>query len=186
MYHDVSSSGYHYLQDKLVEDKVDFSGIGPIYLRSACERNYRRKSKEEKQQHNALILSSPGQMNTEQSEQNIQLLKCWRIPYQYGCFICDALLSNNSVLVPVDARLDLFTEHDVYLCDKQMCCAHHLVGSRLAPHQTIDITHYESASLPPSEVTQLVINLKDEMKRRRTQPHLRLSNPILDEEELKD
>ena len=67
-----------------------------------------------------------------------------------------------------------------------MCYAHHLVGSYLAPDQTIDISHYESASLTPSEVTQLVMNLKDELKRRHSQPHLSLSNPILDEEELKD
>ncbi|CAF2380335.1 unnamed protein product [Rotaria sp. Silwood2] len=126
-------------------------------------------------------------MNTEQSKQKIQLQQCWRIPYQpYACFICGTLLSNNSALVPDDAHLDLFIDYDVYVCDKQKCCAHHLVGSHLAPDQTIDISHYESASLTPLEVTQLVINLKDEMKRRRSQPHRSLSNPILDEEELRD
>ena len=98
-----------------------------------------------------MVLSNPGQMNTEQYEQNIQQQNCCRIPYQLDCFICGALLSNNSVLASTDARLDLFIEHDVYLCDKQMCCAHHLVGSHIAPDQTIDISHYESGSLTPSE-----------------------------------
>ncbi|CAF4196279.1 unnamed protein product, partial [Rotaria sordida] len=124
---------------------------------SSCERNYRRKNKEEKQQHQAFVPSSPGQMNTEQSKQKIQLQQCWRIPYQpYACFICGTLLSNNSALVPDDARLDLFIDYDVYVCDKQKCCAHHLVGSHLAPDLTIDISHYESASLTPLEVTQLI------------------------------
>ena len=174
------------MQDKLPEDNVDFLDIAPIYLCSTCERNYRRKSKEEKQQHEAFVPSNPGQMNTEQSKQNSQLQNCWKIPYQYGCFICGVLLSNKSVLVPADAPLDLFIEHDVYLYDRQMCFARHLVGSHLAPDQTIDISHYESASLMPLEVTRLVMHLKDEMKRRCSQPHFSLSNPILDEEELKD
>ena len=104
MYRNVSNSAHSYLQDKLVEDNVNFSDIGPIYLCSACERNYQRRSKE-KQQHEALVLLYPRPMNTEQSKQNSQLQKCWRIPYQYGCFICGALLSNNSVLVLADVRL---------------------------------------------------------------------------------
>ena len=88
--------------------------------------------------------------------------------------------------MPANARLDLFVEYDIYLCDKQMCRARHLVGSRYAPGQTIDMSHYESASLTPSEVTQLVVNLKDEMKRRHSRSHLSLPNPIQDKEELKN
>lgn len=186
-YRDISSSAYNYLQDELVEDNVVFSTVGSIYLCSACERNYRRKSTEEKQQHQAIISSDQEQMNTEQSEQKIQLHKCWRVAYQpHVCFLCGVRLSNISVLVPAAARLDLFIDHDVYVCDKQMCCDHHLVGLYLIPDQTIDTSHYQSASLTTSEVTQLVMDLKDEIKRRRSQPHLDLENPILDDEELKD
>ena len=49
-----------------------------------------------------------------------------------------------------------------------------------------DTNNFKEASKTSAEVMELVMHMKNELKQRRTQPHLSLLNETLDGEELKD
>lgn len=164
----VSTSGYSHLQDKLLEDNITFSTTKPTYLCSACERFYRRKNNEKKSLHQGHKSTTQEPRKRKQSEIKIPLEQCCTIPDQLTtCFICGSTLSNKSVIVPINARLDLFIEHDIYVSTEQKCCSQHLVGSHLNPDLIIDTSNYKEASLTSFEAMELVMHMKGELKRRR-------------------
>ena len=125
----VSTPVYSRLQDKLLEDNVLFSTNKLIYLCSAYERFYRRKNNEKKYKS-----TSQEPRKQKQSEEKILLEQCWRIfDPACTCFICGFSLSNKSVTLPINARLRLFIEDDIYISTEEKCCSHHLVGSYFNP-----------------------------------------------------
>ena len=125
----VSTPACSRLQGKLLEDNVVFSSNKLIYLCSACKRFYRRKNNEKKYKSTS---QEPRKRN--QSEEKILLEQCWRIAEQaYTCFICGTSLSNKCVTLPINERLHLFIEDDIYISTEEKCCSHHLVDSYFNP-----------------------------------------------------
>ena len=95
--------------------------------------------------------------------------QCWRILDQTcTCFICGSRLSNKSVTLPINARLHLFIENDIYISTEEKCCSHHLVGSNLNGDLTVDTSNFKEATWTSSEVMELVMHMKNELKPRRT------------------
>ena len=103
----VSTPAYGRLQDKLLEDNVLFSTNKLVYLCAAYERFYRRKNNKKYKS------TSQEPRKQKQSEEKILLEQFWRIlDPACTCFICGL---NKSVTLPINARLHLFIEDDIYI-----------------------------------------------------------------------
>ncbi|CAF1182034.1 unnamed protein product [Didymodactylos carnosus] len=87
--------------------------------------------------------------------------------------------------IPPPDRLDLFLDHDVYVHSKQKSCASHLKSAHLDVDTTIDTSQLEPAKFSSQEASQLILDLKNEVKKKRNQSLLSFDNHLMEEEDFK-
>ncbi|CAF1581021.1 unnamed protein product [Didymodactylos carnosus] len=163
-FREISTPAYEWLRDRLESKGITFNNDNLIYLCKACEAKYRREEKQIDEENERVFkdstLSVPNPI--------IPAQKCFQIPTQvnFCCFY-------------------LFVEHDVYVYARQKCCGSHLKGTRLNPDITIDTRQYEPTMLTIEEASNLIFQLKNDIKNKRNRSLLSLDNPLIDEEDLK-
>ncbi|CAF4453271.1 unnamed protein product, partial [Didymodactylos carnosus] len=181
-FREISTPAYEWLRDRLESKGTTFNNDNLIYLCKACEAKYRREEKQIGEETERVFkdstLSVPNPI--------IRAQKCFQVPMQVNfCCFCQNHLAKSSVFLPSEVRLDLFVEHDVYVYARQKCCGSHLKGTRLNPDITIDTRQYEPTMLTIEEASNLIFQLKNDIKNKRNRPLLSLDNPLIDEEDLK-
>ena len=95
---------------------------------------------------------------TESTEQFVEMPFCRVISSHGYCFICDS--SREIVVIPFEARQQVFTKSKIFIPKGNRCCQSHLIGNRFFEDELLRMRiHSTTSNVEVKDLHQFLVNL---------------------------